>query len=106
MSIKQISLEEAEAGMQIAVDLKDSNGTVLMPTGTSLTATSIKSLTRRGVESVSIIANDAPSIDQRLENERLKKRLGKLFRKSATGKLDRQLMDSVSLYRIGKKYDE
>ncbi len=103
-NIRQLVLEQAEAGMQIAVDLKDGNGNILLPSGTSLTDASIKSLLRRGVADISIVCEDEP-VDQHLEQERVRNRLSKLFRKSHTGELDRLLMDYVSIYRIGKKYE-
>lgn len=104
-NIRQLSLDEAEAGMLIATDLKDGNGNILLPSGASLTDSSIKSLMRRGVTDISIVGDEAPAIDQVLEQERVKARLTKLFRKSHTGELDRLLMNYVSIYRIGKKYE-
>ncbi|HTD06262.1 hypothetical protein [Undibacterium sp.] len=104
-NVKQLTLEQAEAGMQIAADLKDDNGNILLPSGASLTDASIKSLMRRGVTDICIISNEAPALDQRLEQERVKSRLTKLFRRSHAGDLDRLLMDYVSIYRIGKKHE-
>jgi hypothetical protein len=103
-NIRQLALEQAEAGMQIAVDLKDGNGNILLPSGANLTDASIKSLLRRGVTEISIACEEEP-VDQHLEQERVRNRLSKLFRKSHAGELDRLLMDYVSFYRIGKKYE-
>lgn len=104
-NIIQLALEQAEAGMQIAANLQDDHGNVLLPAGTVLTDSSIKSLLRRGVTDISIVGTDEPAVDPRLEQERVKNRLTKLFRKSYIGELDRLLMDYVSIYRIGKKYE-
>ncbi|MES2069446.1 MAG: hypothetical protein V4488_03800 [Pseudomonadota bacterium] len=104
-NIIQLALEQAEAGMQIAANLQDDHGNVLLPAGTVLTDSSIKSLLRRGVTDISIVGADEPAVDPRLEQERVKNRLTKLFRKSYIGELDRLLMDYVSIYRIGKKYE-
>ncbi|WP_394782034.1 hypothetical protein [Undibacterium sp.] len=102
---KQLELEQAEVGMQIAADLKDAHGNVLLQTGTMLTESSIKSLLRRGVTDISIVDTDEPTLDPRIEQERVKNRLSKLFRKSHAEEPNRLLMDYVSLYRVGKKYE-
>ncbi len=104
-SIKQLALEQAEDGMQIAIDLKDAHGNILLQAGTILTASSIKSLLRRGVTDISIAGADEPAFDPRVEQERVKHRLAKLFRHSQAEKANRLLMDYLCLYRVGIKYE-
>jgi hypothetical protein len=53
-SRKRIALDEAEAGMTLADNLLDSGGMVLLPAGVALTDSSISSLHRRGITSISI----------------------------------------------------
>jgi len=96
-----IELSDAEAGMVLAVDLCDAGGAVLLPAGTALSASSLKSLERRGVEQVSIVADEAPETDAQKEAERLRQvaRLERLFRHSAGVGATGQLLGYLMRYR-------
>ena len=84
-SSQDTPLEEALAGMILAADLRDDSGGMLLPAGATLSESSLKSLRRRGVEVVSVVAEAAP-VDsaalQALREQRLE-RLKVLFRRSA-----------------------
>ncbi|MBC7858910.1 MAG: hypothetical protein H7Z39_09055, partial [Burkholderiaceae bacterium] len=58
----RIDIEQAEAGMVLARDLKDAAGSVLLLAGASLSAGNLASLRRRGVSAcfVLIEAADEP----------------------------------------------
>lgn len=80
-----IPLDEALAGMVLAEDLRDDGGGMLLPAGATLSESSLKSLRRRAVDMVSVVAEAAP-VDsaalQALRQQRLE-RLKVLFRRSA-----------------------
>ena len=46
-TIKQIPLEEAQPGMLLGDDLRDAAGQVLLPRGSELAESSLRSLARR-----------------------------------------------------------
>jgi hypothetical protein len=51
---RQLPLDEVEVGAVLSDDVRDEQGVVLLSTGTSLTASLLKSLARHGVASVQI----------------------------------------------------
>ena len=53
-TIKQIPLEEAQPGMLLGDDLRDAAGQVLLPRGSELAESSLRSLARRGIETLTI----------------------------------------------------
>lgn len=50
MRIERIPIQEAAAGMTVAADVRDTQGTLLVGAGTALTARLIEQLARRGIE--------------------------------------------------------
>ena len=96
-----VALADAEAGMVLALDLKDAGGAVLLPAGTALSAASLKSLERRGVEQVSVVADEPAETDAQKEAERLRKlgRLERLFRRSADSGATGKLLGYLQRYR-------
>ena len=96
-----IPLSDAEAGMVLALDLKDAGGAVLLPAGTALSASSLKSLERRGVEQVSVVADEPAETDAQKDAERLRKlgRLERLFRRSAASGATGKLLGYLQRYR-------
>jgi hypothetical protein len=83
---KTIALDDATAGMVLAVDLCDDGGAVLLPAGATLSDASLKSLGRRGVETLSVQDDelDGASGGAPSEAEQLRRcaRLERLFRRS------------------------
>ena len=96
-----IPLSDAEAGMVLAADLRDGGGAVLLPAGTALSASSLKSLERRGVEEVSVVAEEPAESDEQKEAERLRRlaRLERLFRHSAGSGATGRLLGYLQRYR-------
>jgi hypothetical protein len=96
-----VALEDAEAGMVLAADLKDAGGAVLLPAGTALSEASLKSLARRGVEQVSVVADEPAETDEQKEAERLRQlgRLERLFRHSAASGATGRLLGYLQRYR-------
>ncbi|MDE2585606.1 MAG: hypothetical protein KGN39_09425 [Betaproteobacteria bacterium] len=81
MSSQWIPLDEARAGMCLADDLRDGNGQMLLPKGTELAESTLKSLARRGIEQVPVVVEavvDEEALAARREAAR--QRLQHLFR--------------------------
>lgn len=102
---RTLPLDEAVESMIIADSLLDPHGNVLLPSGASLTASSINSLRRRGVETICIVAEDEPDPDLQAKHEQIRMRLTKIFRKSYDQEANRALADFVCIYRTGKKHE-
>lgn len=82
-TIKQIPLEEAQPGMLLGDDLRDAAGQVLLPRGSELVESSLRSLARRGIETLTIRIEapvDEGALMARREASRL--RLQHLFRQA------------------------
>lgn len=97
-----ITIDAVAEGMVLALDLLD-GGAVLLPAGAILSAGSINSLRRRGIEQLQVeVAADAP--DQaalQAERERQCQRLQHLFRKCAHSGASARLLDRLHSYRMG-----
>jgi hypothetical protein len=98
-----IRLSEAHAGMVLAMDLCDAGGTVLLPAGTALSDASLASLGRRGIDEVSVVAEEPVMTDAQLEAERQRRcaRLERLFRHSAGIEATDELLGYLMRYRKG-----
>ncbi|ATQ78186.1 hypothetical protein CR152_29510 [Massilia violaceinigra] len=82
-----IDIDDASEGMVLAQDLRDAGGGVLLPAGATLSASSLASLRRRGIEQIQVVGA-APPVDEaavRAERERQCARLEHLFRRSLSG---------------------
>jgi hypothetical protein len=100
---QRIDLDAARAGMVLAGDLVDANGSVLLPDGATLTEANLTSLRRRGVEACSVLPADADAFDDpaaraaRLAQQL--RRLERLFRRSAAEEATPQLLRLLTTYR-------
>ena len=100
-----IDIDAASEGMILAQNLLDSGGKVLLPEGASLSASSLASLRRRGIEQLCIqVVAEASEADQAaVEAERARQcqRLQHLFRRSAGVGASGQLLEHLAAYRKG-----
>jgi len=98
-----IALDEAAAGMTLAVALLDAKGSVLLPQDAALTAATLAALRRRGIErcvvwsSEPAAAEDPAMLAQRRE-QRLR-RLEYLFRHCADEAGSQALLAQLQIYR-------
>ena len=98
----EIELDDAQPGMTLSEPVIDGKETVLLPAGTVLTESTLKSLSRRGIDSI-VVVNDAISeADLRLERERVEKRMAVLFRQCAPGSISQTLSQLILAYRLGE----
>ena len=96
-----VDLDDAREGMQLARELRDAGGGVLLPAGASLSASSLNSLRRRGIEQIVVVA-EAPAEDPAIaaaRRARAGKRLDHLFRHSATLGASAALLERLRTYR-------
>jgi hypothetical protein len=102
-SEQAIEIEAATEGMVLARDLLDNHGGVLLPAGASLTAASLNSLRRRGIEQLQVVAEAEPPDQEQLkaERERQCQRLERLFRHSAASGATGLLLARLTDYRKG-----
>lgn len=78
---KEVSLDEVEPGMELARDLLDRHGTVLLQKGSLLSPTMLAALERRGVTRLRVLGEpDDGGIARAAERARLEARLAHLFR--------------------------
>lgn len=108
-NFSEIALEDAEPGMVLFADLTDANGNILLSGGAALSQTTIKSLTRRGVEKLTIVSanpaeadseSDDADADGAAQRERQQQRLSKLFRKCGTDGVHGLFFQYLSNYRL------
>lgn len=99
-SSQWIALDEAQAGMRLAEDLRDAAGQMLLPKGTELSEGTLTSLGRRGIEQVSVVVEspvDEAALAARREASR--QRLQHLFRQ-AQDPTSQALLHVVLEYRM------
>ncbi len=98
----QVEIDSAMAGMVLSEDLLDGAGNVLLPQGVVLTAASLSSLRRRGVEQLAVACEAPPALDAQAlarERERLQYRLTRLYRHSAEQSATPALLALLRAYR-------
>lgn len=108
VSEKSLPIDEVNAGMVLARELRDAHGSVLLPAQSTLTDATIAALMRRGIDSVTIEYEEAVSeaelalqqAELALQRERRAKRLTHLFRLCGTDDANGSLHRLVSQYRL------
>jgi hypothetical protein len=80
-----IGLDDATVGMELAADLVDPHGTVLLQAGAVLTDTLLAALARRGVARLRVVGEAASEELPDARRERIRARLAHLFRHGAGG---------------------
>jgi hypothetical protein len=99
--IERIGLDQACAGMVIAIDVADAEGRVFLPRGTVLRDTLLASLRRRNIALLTIVSRaQEGGTDTRMAV--LREHVEWLFRKGGDSPLMRRLARAVLDYRAGK----
>jgi hypothetical protein len=97
----EIALDQAAAGMTLACALLDANGSVLLPQDAALTAATLASLRRRGIERCVVWAEAEapdPAVLARQRERRLE-RLERLFRRRGADPGSQSLLQRLRGYR-------
>ncbi len=97
---KQLDLDDAEAGMVLAADVLDHQGSVLLPAGAPLTEALLKSMRRRSIDSVRVVDDAISTEELARERERVAARLARLFRVPARDEANATLRAALSAYRM------
>jgi hypothetical protein len=97
---KQVSLDEAAAGMVLAAEVHDRQGNVLLAQGTELSDTLLRALERRGVESVRIEDDGLSQEELAALREQVEQRLARLFRNPHGGAADVLLREQLTAWRM------
>lgn len=101
LTLKRLTLDQAEAGMRLAQDVCSSNGTCLLPLGTILSHAVITALKRREVDYVMMSMEEALSQEQHAAmEERIKERIEQQFCKTDASPTMLKLRDLLLRYRI------
>jgi hypothetical protein len=96
----EVDVDDATEGMVLARPVQDARGGVLLPQGTVLTAQSIASLWRRGIERVVVEDSTVDPAQLAAERERIEQRLAHLYRRGAGGPADARLRELLAGYRL------
>lgn len=102
---KLLPLNEVLPGMVVSDDRLDARGGLVLGQGTVVTEAILFSLQRRGIETLSIVAERGSNIEREAEITRQKERLAKLFRRYGGGPADKMLWQYVTQYRLGGQHE-
>lgn len=98
---KLISLDQAQPGMRLAMEVCDPAGVVLLAAGAELTATILPSLDKRGVKQVQVEVEESLSPEElAARREAVSRRLEYLFRHEGEAPLLERLKEVVLQYRL------
>ncbi|MDB5934441.1 MAG: hypothetical protein JWQ01_1785 [Massilia sp.] len=97
---KELDLDDAAAGMTLAADVLDHQGSVLLPAGAALTEALLTSMRRRGIDSVRIVDDSVSPHDLEAERARIALRLAHLFRRPGAGAANAVLQAQLGAYRL------
>lgn len=98
----QLDIDEAEAGMVLSDAVLDGQGGLLVASGATLTESTLQSLRRRGIDTLSVLNDRISEEELAAERQRHQQRLAKLFRKYASD-ADNKLLQIITQYRIGEE---
>jgi hypothetical protein len=96
---KQLDLDDPAAGMILAAEVLDHQGSVLLPAGAALTEPLLTSMRRRGIDHLQVVDDSVSAQDLAEECERVGQRLDQLFRRPGTSKADALLQAQVRAFR-------
>ena len=100
-----LPMNEVLAGMIVSNDLLDTHGGLILGQGAIVTEAMLFSLQRRGIETLSIVAEKGEDLEPEAEMERQRQRLVKLFRRCGDGPADKLLLQYVTQYRLEACYE-
>ncbi|MDB5790772.1 MAG: hypothetical protein JWQ80_796 [Massilia sp.] len=97
---KEVDLDDAEAGMILAAEVLDHQGSVLLPAGAPLTEQLLTSMRRRGIDRVRIVDDSVSIADLAAERDRVAQRIVYLFRRPDPGAAHALLRTELEAYRM------
>jgi hypothetical protein len=95
-----VPVDEAGEGMVLYTDLRDAGGNVLLPRQTALSGTLLRSLARRGIDTLLIVDDTVAPEQLAAERARVLERLAYLCRRAGDGRANALLRGVVEEYRM------
>lgn len=99
---RQVPVEADCEGLELTEPVVDGNGAMLLPAGVALTKSMLASLRRRGIDVVWVAAGDISQQELEAEQERVRQRLRRLFRKYGNDCGSEPLFKLVTAHRLGE----
>jgi hypothetical protein len=96
---RAIPVDEADEGRVLYQEVSDRAGNVLLPSQTALTGAMLRSLARRGIETVLVVDDGVAPEQLEAERERALERLAYLCRRAGDGRANVLLRGVVEQYR-------
>jgi dTDP-glucose pyrophosphorylase len=97
---KEVDLDDAAAGMILAAEVIDHQGSVLLPAGAPLSEKLLTSMRRRGIDHVRIVDDSVSGADLAAEGDRVAQRIAYLFRRPNQGAAHALLRAELEAYRM------
>jgi uncharacterized protein YaiI (UPF0178 family) len=95
-----VDLDDAVAGMELAKEVLDHQGSVLLASGAVLAESTLNALRRRGIDSVRVVDDSATGEQAAADRERIAARLAQLFRKPHAGAANALLREQLLAWRM------
>jgi len=95
-----VPVDEAGEGMVLHEDVRDAGGNVLLPRQTVLSGALLRSLARRGIETLLVVDDTVAPEQLAAERARVQERLAHLCRRMGDGRANALLRDVVEQYRM------
>jgi hypothetical protein len=95
-----VPIDAASEGMQLYEDVRDRAGNVLLPRLTALSGALIRSLERRGIDTLQVVDDTVTPEQLAAERARVLERLDWLCRHAGEGRANVLLRDVVEQYRL------
>jgi hypothetical protein len=95
-----VPVDEASEGMVLYEDVRDSGGNVLLPRQTALSGTLLRSLARRGIDTVLVVDDTVAPEQLAAERARMQERIAYLCRRAGNGRANALLRTVVEQYRM------
>ena len=95
-----VPIDAADEGMQLYEDVRGRAGNVLLPRLTALSGALIRSLERRGIDTLQVVDDTVTPEQLAAERARVLERLDWLCRHAGEGRANVLLRDVVEQYRL------
>jgi hypothetical protein len=95
-----VPVHEAGEGMVLHEDVRDAGGQVLLPRQATLSGALLRSLARRGIETLLVVDDTVAPEQLAAERARVLERLAHLCRRAGDGRANALLREVVERYRM------
>ena len=100
-AITEVMMSEAVVGKELATDLKDGNGNLVLLAGTILSAKVLEKLKARGIQSINLLQETGLSEEKKeITKQQHEKQLATLFRQVVDIPLMQELRKVLLIHRL------